>query len=173
MAGTALAVGALVGSGQPGSHPADAQLAAWTVATQTNGDIGITINQLHNPIGLQNTLRADGLPVNVTFSGHSASASCQLYPTSTRLLTTIAHFRSAGATARSTVYIVINPSALPAGADLALYVGGNDDIPVPTSAQPGTAGGISQTTIKSDDDHARTVAELTVSPVYATHRCTG
>ena len=36
-----------------------------------------TSNQLKNPAGLQTTLRADGLPVNVSFSGAPLSASGQ------------------------------------------------------------------------------------------------
>jgi hypothetical protein len=46
--------------------PTCAQLAAWTVAKQANGDIKVTVRQLSNPSGLQSTLRADGVPANVT-----------------------------------------------------------------------------------------------------------
>ena len=68
-AGTALAATTLLPSSHPGTHPASARLAAWTVAKQADGDITITINQLQNPAGLQSTLRAGGLPVTVSFSG--------------------------------------------------------------------------------------------------------
>lgn len=78
VAGIALAVTTLVPSGHPGvegsRHPgnplANARLAAWTVAKQANGDIDVTINQLKNPVGLQSTLRADGVPVRVSYSSH-------------------------------------------------------------------------------------------------------
>jgi hypothetical protein len=78
LAGTALAVSTLLPFGHPGvegsRHPgnplANARLAAWTVAKQANGDIDVTINQLRNPVGLQSTLRADGLPVRVSYSSH-------------------------------------------------------------------------------------------------------
>ncbi len=78
LAGTALAVTTLVPSGHPGvegsRHPGkplvNVRLAAWTVAKQANGDIHVTINQLQNPAGLQSTLRADGLPVRVSYSSH-------------------------------------------------------------------------------------------------------
>jgi len=144
------------------------------VAKRANGDIDVTINQLQNPAGLQSTLRADGLPVNVTFSGHSLTASCRFYTTSTDVLNAVAHFPGGGSTAGGTVYLVIKPSALPAGAGLAIFVGGSsDDIALPTSAPPGTAGGISVNTISSDDGHVRTVVGLTVSPVYASQQCTG
>ena len=73
--GTALAVFAVLPSGQPG-HPAGAQLAAWTVSKQANGNIPITVNQLKDPSGLQATLRADGLPADVNFgltrTGHAS-----------------------------------------------------------------------------------------------------
>jgi hypothetical protein len=78
LAGTALALTTLVPSSHPGvagsRHPgnplANARLAAWTVAKQANGDIDVTINQLRNPVGLQSTLRADGMPVRVSYSSH-------------------------------------------------------------------------------------------------------
>ena len=63
-AGAVLAGTMLASPSQP-----TAQLAAWTVAKQSNGDIRVTINQLRDPAGLQATLRADGLPVNVSFAG--------------------------------------------------------------------------------------------------------
>jgi hypothetical protein len=170
-AGTALAVSALLGSGHPGSHPASARLAAWTVAKQANGKLDVTITQLQNPAGLQSTLRADGLPVNVTFSGHSRTASCRYYPTSIDVLNAVAHFPGGGSTGGGTVYLVIKPSALPTGAGLAIFVGGStDDISMPASAPPGTSGGTLST---SDDGHVRTVVTVTVSPVYASQQCTG
>ena len=86
MAGTALAVTALAPSGhtasqsgRPASHPRTAQLAAWTVARQANGNIKVTIRQLSDPSGLQSTLRADGIPANVT-SLAQQDLSCRPYP---------------------------------------------------------------------------------------------
>ena len=68
---SSLAVTTLVPSGHPGNPLVNARLAAWTVAKQANGDIDVTINQLKNPVGLQSTLRADGVPVRVSYSSHS------------------------------------------------------------------------------------------------------
>jgi hypothetical protein len=119
-AGTALAVTTLVPSGHPGlsyshpgSHSASVRLAAWTVAKQANGDIHVTINQLKDPAGLQATLRADGLPVTVSFSGPVLSASCQPYRVSRSTLRTVAQFHSD--------YLAIDPSALPSGTGVAIY----------------------------------------------------
>ena len=65
-------------SHQP-SHPAHAQLTAWTVTRLADGDISVTINQFKDPAGLQSTLRADGVPASVTFAGQRNQA-CQPYP---------------------------------------------------------------------------------------------
>jgi hypothetical protein len=77
-AGATVAVTTLLPGHQP-SRPATAQLTAWTVAKQANGNISVTIRELRNPAGLQRALRADGLPASVTFFGHQNRA-CQPYP---------------------------------------------------------------------------------------------
>src|SRR5262249_13026274 len=51
--------------------PAPVTLAAWTVARHPGGIINVTIRELRDPAGLQRTLRADGVPANVVFLGHS------------------------------------------------------------------------------------------------------
>jgi hypothetical protein len=58
-------------SGQAPHHPAPATLAAWTVTRHANGIINVTIRELRDPAGLQRTLRANGVPANVVFLGHS------------------------------------------------------------------------------------------------------
>jgi hypothetical protein len=111
VAGAALTVTTLL----PSSHPASAQLAAWTVARQANGAITVTIRELSDPAGLQSTLRADGVPASVTFSGQENPA-CRRYPSGggTDLLGKAVSVRPEG---RSTL-MIINPSALPSGAGL-------------------------------------------------------
>jgi hypothetical protein len=148
-AGTALAVAALLPSGHPAllpasrpasdpavhpaSHPASARLAAWTVARQANGDIDVTINQLQNPAGLQATLRADGLPVNVTFSGSMANSSCQHYVTSdTDVLNAVAQFHANDGSS----FLVIDPSALPSGTGLAIFDEPGAGVPTPSPGTP-------------------------------------
>jgi|HubBroStandDraft_1064217.scaffolds.fasta_scaffold27801_2 hypothetical protein len=56
----------------PATHQPVARLAAWTVATQTDGTIALTIRELSDPAGLQRTLRADGIPATVTFASRPA-----------------------------------------------------------------------------------------------------
>jgi hypothetical protein len=119
-AGAAMAVTALASSGHPArqpGHSADSplitRLAAWTVAKQGNGDIKITIRELSDPSGLQRTLRADGVPANVS-SSTQLNPSCQRYPMTQALFTSIYHAQK-GETSGNTV-LVIHPSALPSGA---------------------------------------------------------
>ena len=147
-AGAALAVTALLPSG----HQHAAQPAAWTVAKQGNGDIRVTIHELRNPATLQRTLRADGVPVSVTFIGQSNPA-CQPYgfsgsPSQHR------HLLGSMVTALpghgNLKVLVIHPSAFPAGAGLAIAAGHPGQSP--------RGGGV----------------ELTIGPpVKASPQCTG
>jgi hypothetical protein len=77
-AGTALAVSAVLPASHQPSHPGHTQLAAWTVVKQADGGIRVAIHELRDPARLQRTLRADGVPVSVTFTGKSNPA-CQPY----------------------------------------------------------------------------------------------
>src|SRR5579862_6163384 len=120
LAGTALAATALAPSGHPASpsgHPASnprtAQLAAWTVAKQANGDIEVTIRQLSDPSGLQSTLRADGVPASVTFLGQQ-DLSCRLFPMTQALFKSI--YQAENAAGSGNTILVIHLSALPSGA---------------------------------------------------------
>jgi len=99
----------------PASHQPSAQLAAWTVVRQSDGNIDVTIRQLSDPAGLQSTLRGDGLPAAVDFSGQPNSA-CQLYPPISRALASrIVQSQWSGARTGGTV-LIIHPSAVPSGA---------------------------------------------------------
>jgi hypothetical protein len=170
-AGMALAVTALASSGQsghPASHPLPARLAAWTVAKQANGDIKITIRELSDPSGLQSTLRADGVPANVS-SSTQPDPSCQPYPQAQALFTSIYHAQK-GVDSGNTV-LVIHPSALPSGAGVQLgasvdgrtgdrgfhQVAGNQTVHQPVHQVAARAG--------------NTV--LRVGLVYASQQCTG
>ncbi len=54
----------------PATRQPAARLAAWTVTTQADGTIAVTIRELSDPAGLQRTLRADGIPASITFASH-------------------------------------------------------------------------------------------------------
>jgi hypothetical protein len=116
VAGAALAVVALVPSSHPANRVPTAQLAAWTVAKHTDGDIYVTINELRDPAGLQATLRADGLPVNVSF-GPPLSTSCQADDASKDVLKAVAEFKTSDGRA----YLVIHPSALPSSVGVSIF----------------------------------------------------
>lgn len=77
LAAAAAAVALAVSAALPAGHQAGGphvQLAAWTVTRQANGSVKVTIRELRDPAGLQRTLRADGVPASVTFSGRTNSA---------------------------------------------------------------------------------------------------
>jgi hypothetical protein len=173
-AGLALAVTALASSGHsasqsghPASHPLIARLAAWTVAKQANGDIMITIRELSDPSGLQSTLRADGVPAIVS-SSIQFDPSCQAYPMTQALFTSIYHAQK-GPGSGSTV-LVIHPSALPSGAGVEIgasldgragdgglrQVAGNQTVHQPVHHVAGADNGV-----------------LRVGLVYASQQCTG
>ena len=78
VAGAALALTTLLPSSHQPDHPAGAQLTAWTVAKQSDGNIRVTVRERRSPAGLQSTLRADGVPASVTFIGQQNPA-CQPY----------------------------------------------------------------------------------------------
>ena len=170
-AGTALAVTTLLptghpgrlASGHPGRHPATAQLAAWTVARQVNGDIDVTINQLQDPAGLQSTLRADGLPVTVSFSGPSLSASCRPYDTARDVLSAVAHFHTSDGRA----YLVISPSALPSGTGVSIFDEPGAGAPLPSPHMPRHGRGSGSTV------PAGITGPLAIGLVYASQQCTG
>jgi hypothetical protein len=122
--GAAAAAAFAVSMVLPASHSASepgAQLAAWTVARQADGSIQVTIRELRDPAGLQRTLRADGVPASVTFTGQQ-NLVCQGYPGSgsqsqrRQLLGSVV----TGPAGRDA--LVIHPPALPSGGGLQIYV---------------------------------------------------
>jgi hypothetical protein len=179
-AGTALAVTTLLPTSHPGlsaghpgaatghsgSQPGTARLAAWTVAKQTDGDIDVTINQLKDPAGLQATLRADGLPVNVSFSGAPDSASCQPYTASLSGLRAIVKIKSDG--------LVIDPTALPSGTGLSIYDEAGTGLGQSPSGTAPTRGGTPPLHPPFRGSLLNGInGPLAVSLVYASQQCTG
>jgi hypothetical protein len=172
-AGTALAVATLLPSGHagslptrhPDSHPAAARLAAWTVARQANGDIDVTITQLRNPAGLQSTLRADGLPVTVNFSGPlSLSPSCRAYTSALGTMNAVTQIRGDS--------LVIDPSALPSGTGVAIFDEPGAGRPV-LSGHPRTLGGNPPGHVSIPSLLKALNGRLAVGLVYASEQCTG
>jgi hypothetical protein len=158
-AGAALAVTALAPGGHQPGPAVGARLTAWTVARQAGGDIDITINQLQDPAGLQRTLRADGLPVNVSFSGAPPGTPCRPYDASRDVLGAVVQLSSSGGSAS----FVIDPSALPGGAGLSIYDNPADGVPPASPAAQGTG----------SPPPAGITGPLAFGLVYASQQCTG
>jgi hypothetical protein len=108
-------------SHQP-SHPAHAQLAAWTVVKQADGTVVVKIREFRDPAGLQRRLRADGVPASVHFgtlqSGetftdliHFKGNPCQEYSGGEGQAQNVVTGGSP-----FTVGIFVHPSAIPRGA---------------------------------------------------------
>jgi len=175
MAGTALAVTALAPSGhrasqsgQPASHPRTAQLAAWTVAKQANGDIKVTIRQLSDPSGLQSTLRADGVPASVTFLAQQ-DPSCRLYPMTQALFKGI--YQAQNAAGSGNTVLIIRPSALPR--DAGVQIGAATGQQVGDRGLHQAAGNqVIHRSVHQTAAGAQNVA-LRVGLVYASQQCTG
>jgi hypothetical protein len=145
--GAVAAAAVAVGVAFPASHPAvrppaasesasppSARLAAWTVTRQAGGSIKVTFRQATNPAGLQQTLRADGVPASVTFTGEQNTA-CQAYHVSASQAfwpygsrpgpLDGSGFINHPERAYTTPYaFVIDPSALPSGAGLQIWTSG-------------------------------------------------
>jgi hypothetical protein len=115
VAGTAVAVTALL----PASHQPGAHLAAWTVARQADGAILVTIRQLTDPVGLQRTLRADGVRASVTFDDRQ-NPVCRNYSKPSAALTSRVIRTPLG---YKDAVLVIHPSALPADAGVQIAAG--------------------------------------------------
>jgi hypothetical protein len=179
-AGTALAVTTLLPAshpGQPSDHsnlaagqlsatPGTVRLAAWTVTKEANGDIDVTVDQLKDPAGLQATLRADGLPVNVSFSGSVISPACQPYVATMSALRAVGRFDSNE--------LVIDPAALPSGTGVSIFdeagtgLGQNPSaiVPAPGGTRP-LHPPLPGSLLKGID------GPLAVGLVYASQQCTG
>lgn len=114
-AAAAVAVTSLGPAGHQPSHSGGIRLAAWTVVRQADGTIDVTLRQLRDPAGLQRTLRADGLPTTVTFSGQLPS-SCQRFVASGDVIKRVFSGRQVG----GYPVMVIHPAALPAGTGVAI-----------------------------------------------------
>jgi hypothetical protein len=166
VAAAAVAVSvALAGSHPPAGHPASGpgvvRLAAWTVTRQAGGSIKVTFREAADAAGLQRTLRADGVPASVTFtgrqnpacrpstfSGSPSTPAGQPFRGPVNGLIGGPGFSANPKGAYTTPYaLVINPSKLPSSTGLQIW----------TSGAPGPAGNF----------------QLQVGVVQASPQCTG
>ena len=111
--------------------------------------------------GLQSTLRADGLPVNVSFSGSPQSASCQPYGIASKdVLSAVVQLSSSDGSA----HFVIDPSALPSGTGVSIYDNPGGGVP-PSQARVRKAPG--------GPPPAGITGPLAFGLVYSSEQCTG
>jgi hypothetical protein len=152
LAAAALTVTALLPSGRP----APAQLAAWTVSKVSSGSIHVTIRELRDPAGLQARLRAEGLPINVSFSGPPLSSVCQPLNVSKPVLLPVAHVQGHGGSAE----LVFHVSAIPSRDGVSLFINSK-----PPAAHVRTEGGPPHAPVLS--------VAIAVGLVHASPQCTG
>ena len=142
--GAAAAAAAVVSVALPASQPSSApgaRLAAWTVARQADGGIQVAFREAADPAGLQRTLRADGDPASVTFTGQKNPACRSLpdppflvFPDGTRAMPLVQPLDSVVPLfpfhhpSRADA-IVIRPSRLPSGAGLQIWTSGTPGAP--------------------------------------------
>ena len=130
---------ALAPASRPTSHPAHAELAAWTVVKRADGTIFVKIRELRDPAGLQATLRADGVPASVVFyPGHPVEQSawsfvhfknkpCQEYSAGENQAQNVVTGQDA-----LQVGFTVHPSAIPSGAGVQIVANSNvGDYPQP------------------------------------------
>jgi hypothetical protein len=139
LSATAVAAAVIIGvialppASRQASHPAHAQLAAWTVVKQADGTISVKIRELRDPAGLQATLSADGVPASVVFypgrpaAGQSAWAfvhfknnPCQEYSGGESQAQNVLTGQNP-----LQVGFTVHPSAIPSGAGVQIVANSN------------------------------------------------
>lgn len=140
-AGAAVAVGVLAAPGRQATGQPRAQLAAWTVTKQADGDVRVTIRELLNPdpAGLQAALRADGVPAAVHIGWDSGwpPPGCRPYPADPSLRKQIVQMPPGGR--KLGAVLTIDPSAIPPGVGLGIII----TPPVRGNGFLGVGGGVS------------------------------
>lgn len=103
-----------------GTH--DARLTAWTVQKQHNGTIDVTVRDLRNLAGLEQKLKADGVPAEV-ISGKRYPAACVDYKAMKEDMASVITFTTRPGVPGEYAF-VIHPAAIPSGTRLLLVTAG-------------------------------------------------
>ncbi|MFZ0091398.1 MAG: hypothetical protein WAL63_17950 [Solirubrobacteraceae bacterium] len=89
------------------------------MSKQTNGTVEVTIRELRDPTGLQQQLRADGVPASVVFgTGPSGSGPCQSYGQGQLLSQVVTPSPTAEPADSSATAMTIHPTAIPSDAGI-------------------------------------------------------
>ena len=109
---------ALLPAGRPSGS--GIQLAAWTVVTDADGTVDVTIRELLDPTGLQRKLRADGVRASVIFGDQPNvhSNPCQSYGHPELLSNVVTPSTAPGQPQSHAIVMAIHPSALPSAAGI-------------------------------------------------------
>lgn len=119
----ALGVGlalALTAGGSPAltAHSLHANLAAWSVNTNSNGTVTLVVRDLRDPAQLEHKLAEVGIPSVVYFGEFCYGQPVPGWRTDRVLQTAMLHRGSRG----SFVEVTLTPSAMPEGAELMLSI---------------------------------------------------
>lgn len=99
-----------------GTH--DAHLAAYTVQQEQNGTIDVTIHDLQNLAGLEQTLKADGVPAEVISDNHYPAACVDRAAMDKDMANVI----TIGPKVPDGYAFVVHPASIPSGTKLLLDV---------------------------------------------------
>jgi hypothetical protein len=120
-AAAAVAAGAvLVTLAVTGGRPAPVQLAAWTVITEPNGTVAVSIRDLRDPAGLQRALQAHGVPAIVRFYASGALMPSCMIPGGSRLETIYQRVFVEAPAGSSGPLLYIDPAAVPRNAEIGI-----------------------------------------------------
>jgi hypothetical protein len=103
-----------------GTH--DARLTAWTVQEQHNGTVDVAVRDLQNLAGLEQKLKADGVPAEV-ISREGYPAACVDSKAMQEGMASVITM-STGPRVPGEFTFVIHPAAIPSGTRLLLVSGG-------------------------------------------------
>lgn len=121
VAAVAAVAGLVTFTAAQGGHAGQARLTAWTVVTEPNGTVGVTINDLRDPAGLQRALEAHGVPATVHFypSGSEIPGCVTSVPSKLAAIERRVFVQSAsGSGGQALLYI--NPRAVPKADQIAI-----------------------------------------------------
>jgi hypothetical protein len=127
VAAVTAAVAAVLLAVVPGGQPASVTLAAWTVVTEPNGTVAVTIHDLRDPAGLQRALRAHGVPAIVRFHQAGSLMPGCIIPGGSQLSSVYRRvFLQQPAGSRGAPLLRIDPAAVPKSAEIGIdAVSGN------------------------------------------------
>jgi len=114
VAASAVAVSVLAGPSHQQPRPPAVRLAAWTVTTEPDGIVAVTIRDLRDPAGLQRALQAHGVPASIRFHPSGGPVSSCVTEVPSRLAAIEQRvFVQPPATRGGGALLYIDPAAVP------------------------------------------------------------